>query len=358
MYNSTTIGIDTHAKKNELFALDTKTGAICRATLSADYSETINWIRKQELTEPIRVSYESGPTGFGLCRALEASNISCVVVATSKLPRRKTRKKNDRIDAEWLCRETIAGNISSVRIPSMHEEALRNLSRLRGEVAKELAKAKQRVASFLLLNNVTFTGGKKRWTIKFRNWADHYEFEDNINTYVLRDKLSDVYRLERRLASIEAKIFEVISAEPELVELMKRFECIHGVGKVTAFSLVCEVNDFKRFKKASSFAAYLGLVPSEDSTGDKHSNGSITKCGNSHLRRILIEAAGVYSRTYALCQQTDETIDPLVREHAYKCSRRLLKRRKALAKRGKQPNKAKVAIAREMAEWIYHIAVM
>jgi transposase len=358
MYYSTTIGIDTHAKKNEVFALDSETGEVSTATLGGDYAEVVSWIAGQGFREPVRAAYESGPTGFGLCRALQAANINCVVAATSKLPRRTDRRKNDRIDAQWLCRETMAGNVSSVRIPSVHEEALRNLSRLRGEAAKDLARAKQRVGSFMLLNNIVFTGTKKRWTVRFRKWAKEAEFADPVDTFVFREKLAEAYRREERLSAIEAKILETIASEPRLSGLMRRFECIHGVGTVTAFSLVCEANDFTRFKNGPSFAAYLGLVPSESSTGERHSRGSITKCGNSHLRRILIEAASAYSRATTLSKAMDNTLDPLVRAHAQKCSKRLLKRRRALEKRGKQANKAKVAIARELAEWIYHIAVM
>jgi transposase len=358
MLYSTIIGIDTHAKKNEMYAIDRNTGSIETATLSGDHQEVVRWIKGQRFAEPIQASYESGPTGFGLARALIAAGIACTVVATSKLPKRNDRKKNDRVDARWLARETYANNVSAVRIPSVHEESLRNLSRLRGEAAKELAKAKQRVGSFLLLTNTVFTQGKKRWTKKFRTWANSYEFSEETDTFVFRDKLAEVYRLEERLAGIEAKIYQAIEAHPELTELMRRFVCLHNVGKVTAFSLVCEVNDFKRFKNASSFAAYMGLVPSENSTGDKTSRGSITKCGNSHLRRILIEAAQGYSRSAQVTKSADETVDPLVRAHAFKGSRRLKKRREALRARNKQANKAKVAVARELAEWIYHIAVM
>ena len=139
---------------------------------------------------------------------------------------------------------------------------------------------------------------------------------------------------------------------------MARFECIHGIGKVSAFSLVCEARDFDRFKSGASFASYLGLVPSESSSGKKVSHGAIAKQGNPHLRRILVEAASCYSKQFKAVRSEDTAIPEAVRAKAEKCAARLRKRMAALRERGVKANKAKVAVARELAEWIYHIAVM
>jgi transposase len=354
----TSIGIDTHAKKNSICALLRETGEVFTAKLSADPRELIRWIKAQDFPKPLRCCYEAGPTGFGLARALNDAGICCIVAATSKLPYRADRQKNDRIDAEWLARMLEAGAVRSVMVPTPEEESLCHLSRLRGEVASDLRKAKQRVASFLLLTKTSYTLTKKRWTKTFNRWAESYEFECAADTFVFRMKFSAVLRLEERLAEIEAEIMRVIEANPALAETMKRFMALHGVGRVTAFSLVSEVYDFERFRNGAAFASYIGLVPSESSTGDTVSKGKIAKQGNSHLRRIIIEAASCYSKPIRDVANEDTSVPEPVRAKAEKCKLRLRKRSIALRKRGVLPNKAKVAVARELCEWIYHIAVM
>jgi transposase len=357
MRYSTAIGIDTHGKSNTIYAIDTKTGAFTETALSANPEEAIRWIVKQGFDGPVMAVYESGPTGFGLARALIAADIPCQVAAVSKLPERRDKKKNDREDAKHLAKQLIADEVHPVWIPSPKQEALRNLSRLRGEVAASVRSAKQRVNSFLLLMGIAYTDGK-RWTGKFKAWAKKLEFSQETDTYVFREKLSETYRLAARLADIEERLKATVAADPALCGLAARLKCVHGIGDVTAFSLICEAGDINRFKNGSAFASFLGLVPSEDSTGERQKRGKITKQGNSHLRRLLVEAAGCYSRRSRLEPPQDASVDPLVRQHAHKCSKRLKKRRDALAERGKSANKAKVAVAREMAEWIYHIATM
>lgn len=358
MRYSTTIGIDTHKTKNQVCALLTEIGEVRTAKLSSDPNELIAWIRKQNFPEPIKCCYESGPTGFGLARAMNEAGIDCIVAATSKLPYPNDRQKTDRRDAEWLARVLIAGSIHEVMVPTRSEEPLCRLSRLRGEVAADLRKAKQRVASFMLLTKTSYTLTKKRWSKTFRTWSETHEFEQSADTFVFRMKVSAVYRLEERLAEIEAEILRVISANPLLEERMRRFLAIHGIGRVSEFSLVCEVYDFERFRNGAAFASYIGLVPSEDSTGDKARHGKIAKMGNSHLRRIVVEAASAYSRPIKDTKQEDIEVPEAIRAKAEKCRLRLKKRREALRARNVMANKAKVAVARELCEWIYHIAVM
>jgi len=354
----TNIGIDAHSKKNSVCAIAAETGEMREATLSEDPRELVAWIRGGGFAEPLRCCYESGPTGFGLARALSEAGIECVVAATSKLPRRTDRQKNDRADAEWLARMLAAGSVRPVRVPSPEEEALCHLSRLRGEVSADLRAARQRVASFLLLTGTAYTLTRRRWTKTFRRWAESYEFAQPADTFVFREKLAAVYRLEERLEAVEAEIMRIIGESPELAARMARFECIHGIGRVTAFSLVCEVGDFSRFRNGSAFASYIGLVPSESSTGSKVSRGAIAKTGNSHLRRVIVEAASCYARPFKLVRSEDPRVPELVRAKAEKCSARLRRRRQALVGRGVAKNKAKIAVARELCEWIYWIAVM
>ena len=354
----TNIGIDAHSKKNSVCAIVDATGEVREATLTEDPAELVAWIREQDFPGPLGCVYESGPTGFGLARALREAGVACTVAATSKLPRRVDRRKNDRVDAEWLARMLAAGSVRPVRVPSAEEEALCHLSRLRGEVAADLRAAKQRVSSFLLLVGARYTLTKRRWTKAFRRWAEALELPQPTDTFVLRDKLAAVYRLEERLEAVEAEIMRIVSGSPELSARVARFECVHGIGRVAAFSLVCEVHDFERFRNGAAFASYLGLVPSESSSGDRESRGGSAKTGNSHLRRILVEASSCYSRPFRAAKSEDARVPELVRAKAQKCSARLRERRRALVGRGVSANKAKVAVARELAEWIYWIAVM
>ena len=353
MRYSTIVGIDTHSKKNAVCAIVPATGEMREAVLSEDPGQLLSWISGQGFPEPVGCVYESGPTGFGLARALEAGGVACTVAATSKLSYRVDRQKNDRADAKWLARQMLAGGVRAVRVPTPEEESLCHLSRLRGEVAADLRKAKQRVSSFLLLTGTEYTLTKKKWSKTFRKWAESHEFDQPADTFTFRCKMSAVLRLEERL-----EILRTIASSPKLSERMSRLTCIHGVGKVSAFSLVCEVHDFDRFNNGASFASYLGLVPSESSSGKKVSRGAIAKQGNSHLRRILVEAASCYSKQFKAVRSEDAAVPEAVRAKAEKCAARLRKRRAALKMRGVSANKAKVAVARELAEWIYHIAVM
>lgn len=358
MRYSTSIGIDTHSKKNAICAIVSRTGEIRETTLSDDPAQLISWIKEYDFPKPIGCVYESGPTGFGLARSLVEAGIACTVAATSKLSYRIDRQKNDRADAKWLAQQFMAGSARAVHVPTPEEESLCHLSRLRGEVALDLRRAKQRVSSFLLLTKTEYARTKKRWTKTFYKWAADYEFSQPADTFTFRCKINTSLRLEERLAEVEDEILRIISNAPALAARMARFTSIHGIGKVTAFSLVCEVYDFERFKNGAAFASYLGLVPSECSSGKKVSRGAIAKQGNPRLRRMLVEAASCYSRPFKTVKCEDTSIPEAVRIKAERCSLRLRKRKLALAKRSLAPNKVKVAIARELAEWIYWIAVM
>lgn len=358
MRYSTSIGIDTHSNKNAVCAIVANSGEIREAVLSEDPAQLISWIEENDFPGPIGCVYESGPTGFGLARSLRGAGIACAVAATSKLSYRVDRQKNDRADAKWLAQQFMTGAVREVHVPTPEEESLCHLSRLRGEVASDLRKAKQRVSSFLLLTKTEYTLTKRRWTKTFYKWAESYKFTQPADTFTFKCKMNAVLRLEERLAEVEAEILRIIEESPELSARMKRFTCIHGIGKVAAFSLICEVYGFERFKNGAAFASFVGLVPSESSSGKKTTRGPIAKQGNSHLRRILVEAAGSYSRPFKAVKSEDATIPEAVRAKAEKCANRLKKRRAALKKRGMHANKAKVAVARELAEWIYWIAVL
>ena len=347
----TSIGIDTHSKKNAICALSADTGVVAEDVLSEDPAQAISWIRQHGFAEPLCCVYEAGPTGFELARALNGAGIRCVVAATSKLPYRTDRVKNDRVDAQWLARMLAAGSVREVYIPTEREESLRNLSKLRAEVATDLRRAKQRVASFLLKTHTRYTLTKRRWTKAFRRWAASLEFDEPCDTFAFRRKLEAVLYLEGALSEIDDEIRRSVGASRELAETVGRLSAVHGIGPVTAFSLAAEVYDFHRFRRGSALSAYMGLVPSERSSGKKTSRGPVTKCGNSNLRRLLIEAVHAYDRPY---RGTGD--DGKKNARAVKCRKRLYKRKRRLEERGLEKNKVSAALARELCEWIYWIA--
>ena len=358
MRYSTCIGIDTHARKNAVFALDAVTGEVREALLGGDPGELVAWIADQGFAEPAMCVYETGPTGFGLARTLHAAGIGCVVAATSKLAYPRDKDKRDDKDAEWRARQLLAGAVRPVRVPSEREESLCRLSKLRAEAALDLRRAKQRLRSFMLVAGIEYTATKRLWTKRFMSWARTHECAQPADTFTFREKHTEVVRLSERLARIEAEIMRVVGSDPGLSAKMARLLCIHGIGRVTAFSLLCEVYDFDRFRNGGAFACYLGLVPSEDTTGDRRSLGGITRLGNPNLRRLLIEAAGCYGKAPAAAPPAPSGAPAAVAEKALRCRERLLARRRRLRDRGLAPCKAKVAIARELAEWVYYIMVM
>ena len=205
MLYSTIVGIDTHSKKNAVCAIVPATGEMREAVLSEDPEQLLAWIVEQDFPKPVGCVYESGPTGFGLARSLVAGGVACTVAATSKLSYRVDRQKNDRVDAKWLAQQMIAGGVREVRVPTPEEESLCHLSRLRGEVAADLRKAKQRVSSFLLLTGTEYTLTKKKWSKTFRKWAASCEFDQPADTFAFRCKMSAVLRLEERLAEVDEK---------------------------------------------------------------------------------------------------------------------------------------------------------
>jgi len=355
----TCVGIDTHSTKNAVCLLDTETGEVRRATLPAGAALVAEWLESQRCPKGSTMCvYEAGPTGFGLARALREAGWPCTVAATSKLPQRIDAMKTDRVDAEWLARCLAAGAVRAVRVPSVEEEALAHLSRLRAQAAREKRAARQRVSSFLLLTGTRYTLTKGLWTKTFGRWAESHEFDAPADTYVFRDLYREAEHQAARVAECEAEIARIVAASPELSGRVARLTCLPRVGRVTAFSLVCEVYDFSRFRCGAAFASWLGLTPSESSTGESRRRGPITRRGNRELRRLLVEAASAYPASGAAPRVDASGVPEAVAEKARRCCARLSRRRADLKARGVQANKAKVAVARELAEWVYHIMVM
>ena len=354
----TLVGLDVHASKVVAAMLDSETGELRFSRLPGETDRTLALCA--ELEPPLRVAYEAGPTGFGLARALTAVGIECVVAAPGKIPRAaQDRVKTDRRDAENLVRLLLAGKLEPVRVPSDAEEAMRDLVRAREDVRGDLMRARHRVSKMLLRHDQRFSDGHKAWSQGHRDWLGRLELTDPVAQLVLRDYLASVEALVIRRDELERRIAELVPASP-WSELVPRLRCLRGIDTLTAVGLCAEVGDFERFGRAGELMSYLGLVPSEHSTGDKRRLGSITKSGSRHARRLLVEAAWHYrlgarpSRELAKRQAGQP-------EHvvaiAWKAQQRLGRTWRRLAEeRGKRRTLVAVAVARELAGFVWAVA--
>jgi transposase len=356
MFERTFIGLDVHAKTIVACALDTATGEVIRAKMNPDPVAVLAWL--QTLAAPVQVVYEAGPTGFGLSRFLTGHGVDCMIAAPSKLMRAPgDHIKNDKRDSLMLARMLSLGQVTRVRVPTEVQEALRDLSRARQQASKELAHAKQRVNALMLRRGLYYPE-KKRWTLKHLEWLHRQRFEQRAAQLTLEADLELVVMLKEHLKRLETQITEQIE-DCEYREVINALMCFRGIAVTTAFGLAVEIGDWTRFT-GSSIGSYVGLVPSEHSSGGTRSQGSITKAGNSYARRLLVEAAWLHDRDYSrpgarLIKQF-QLVDSATRTRAMEGNRRLRHVWEQFNKRGKLPVKANTAVARELAGWCWSVA--
>jgi transposase len=356
MFERTFIGLDVHAKSIVACALDTATGEVIRAKMNPDPVAVLAWL--QTLAVPVQAVYEAGPTGFGLSRFLTGHGIDCLIAAPSKLMRAPgDHVKNDKRDSLILARMLSLGQVTAVRVPTEDQEALRDLSRARQQASKELAHAKQRVNALMLRRGLYYPG-KKHWTLQHLEWLQRQRFEQRAAQLTLEADLELVVLLKEHLKRLEVQITEQIE-DCEYREVINALMCFRGIAVTTAFGLAVEIGDWTRFT-GSSIGSYVGLVPSEHSSGVTRSQGSITKAGNTYVRRLLVEAAWFHDRDYsrpgARLVKQFQLVDSATRTRAMEGNRRLHHVWEQFNKRGKLPVKANTAVARELAGWCWSVA--
>jgi transposase len=310
------------------------------------------------LPGPVTVAYEAGPTGFGLARALQQVGVRCVVVAPSKLERPPgDRVKTDRRDAERLARLLAVGELPGVRVPPVAEEAARDLVRAREDARSDLMRARHRLSKLLLRQGLVFAGAA--WTRAHDRWLGQLRLDQPGLRVAYDEAYGTVLAIQARRDRLEVAIAE-LAATPAWAPLVGRLGCLRGVGVLTGFGLAVEVGDWHRFTGAT-IGAYLGLVPTEHSSGAQRVQGSITKTGNSHARRLLVESAWHHRKPYRPSQplQRRQAGQPAaVRERAERGNRRLHHRWHRLDSRGKRSTISVVAVARELGGWCWSLAVM
>ena len=312
------------------------------------------------LPGPTRVAYEAGPTGFALARALTAAGIECVVAAPGKIERPSSdRVKTDQRDAERLLRLLMIDGLHAVRVPSSEEEALRDLVRAREDIRGDLMRARHRMSKLLLRHDVRYEGTAAAWTTHHRRWLGAVDLGDRGAQLTLLDYLGAIDALLVRRATLETAIDELIPGSP-WAETIGRLRCLRGIDTLSAVGLCAEIGDWQRFASAGHVMSYLGLVPSEDSTGSSRRQGSITKTGSGHGRRLLVEAAWHYRRAPAKGQalKRRQAGQPAhVIAISWQAQQRLHRTWRRLdAERGKRRTIVAVAVARELAGFCWATA--
>jgi transposase len=305
----------------------------------------------------LRFCYEAGPCGYGIQRHLSARGHDCVVVAPWLIPKRAgDRVKTDRRDAVGLARLHRAGELTAVWVPDVGHEAMRDLVRARLDAVHALRRARQQLSGFLLRQGCHY--GRPAWTKLHRRWLAGLKFEQAVHHIVLEDYIATVEAAKARRDRLTAQI-EAMLPDWTLAPVVAALQTMRGMALVNAATLIAELGDLSRFANPRQLMAYLGLVPSEHSSGASVRRGGLTKAGNSAARRLLIEAAWCYrfparvSRELLLRQE--EQPKP-IREIAWKAQLRLCTRYRKLARSGKPANVVTAAIARELAGFIWAIA--
>ena len=353
----TSVGLDVHARSVAAAAIDGVTGELVQAKLTPSHQHIRSWLA--ELHGPVAVAYEAGPTGFGLYRALGAAGIRCEVAAPSKLNRPSgDRVKTDAKDALLLAQLLQVGQITAVRVPTVPQEAARDLVRAREDIRVDLLRARHRVSKLLLRHGHVYYGGKA-WTGAHRAWLRRIQFEQLGTRAAFEADLEAVeFAIARRDRLDDA--IAAMAANSEFTPTVRKLWCLRGISTLTAFALAVEIGEWERFTGAS-IGAYLGLVPSEHSSGSSRRQGSITKAGNTHVRRLLVEAAWHHKPRYLVGRTLQARWDQApaaARARAHVGNQRLHHRWVTMSARKKKHTVATTAIARELAGWCWSLAML
>jgi transposase len=353
---TTYVGVDAH--KKDLFI----------AMLVGDQTTPVTWqvanepnavrrlVRKLERDAPgpVQMCYEAGPCGYALQRQVTTPRVSCQVIAPALIPRKPgDRIKTNRRDARKLTELLRAGLLTEVRPPTPEEEAVRDLCRARDDAREDLQRARHRLGKLLLRRGLHFSG--RNWTRAHRQWVDSLQWTQSAERVVVDDYQLAIDHLEARLIELDTRLAEIAETAPYR-EPVGWLRCFRGIDTLTAILILAELHDFRRFHSARALMAYLGLVPGEDSTGEKQRRGRITRTGNALVRRLLVETAWHYQHRpgigVALTRRRRGQPGRVI-AIADKAQQRLCRRFRRLAERHKPAPKIAVAIARELAGFLW-----
>ena len=353
---TTYVGIDAH--KKDLFV----------AMLIGDQKTPVTWqlgnepqavrrlVRKleRESPGPVHIFYEAGPCGYALQRQVTTSRVRCDVVAPALIPRKPgERVKTNRRDSRKLAELGRAGLLTAVQPPTPEDEAVRDLARARDDAREDLQRCRHRLGKLLLRRGLHYAG--RNWTRAHRQWIDSLEWAHAPERAVVDDYLLAIDHTEARLLELDARLAELAEREPYR-EPVGWLRCFRGIDTLTAMLILAELHDFRRFASAPALMAYLGLVPGENSSGEKHRRGRITRTGNALVRRLLVETAWHYQHRpsvgVALTRRRKGQPARVI-AIADKAQQRLCRRFRKLAAEHKPAPKIAVAIARELAGFVW-----
>jgi len=356
------LGLDVHAETIAV-AVAEADGEVRSLGVIPNRGESIRkLVKRLGPAEHLRACYEAGPTGYVLYWQLTELGVECVVIAPTLVPvKAGDRVKTDRRDALKLARSHRAGDLTAVWVPDAASEALRDLVRAREAAKQDQLRARHRLSKFLLRTGQRATAGVKAWTELYMAWVRQLRYEQWGQEATRLDYLHEVEHMGARVKRLEEAITEAVKlASPQVQEVVRGLQALRGIAEISAVTIVAELGQIARFENARQLMGYSGVVPRENSSGQRQQRGGITKTGNAHLRRIAIEAAWSYRLKPAVgpgLRKRQKDVPESIQEIAWKAQLRLHKRYARLAAAGKDQRKIVTAVGRELLGFIWAIGV-
>jgi transposase len=356
------VGLDVHAETIAVAVAEPE-GEVRSLGMIPNRLESIRKVvKKLGPAQDLRACYEAGPCGYVLYWQLTELGVRCEVIAPTLVPvKAGDRVKTDRRDAQRLARSYRAGDLTAVWVPDAAHEALRDLVRTREAAKKDQLRARHRLSKLLLRRGLRPAVARTAWGSKYMQWVKGLHFEEPALEAAYLDLLHEVEHAAERIARLERSIDVAITKAPESMRaVIAGLQALRGVSKMTAATLVAEVGQFSRFEKPRQLMGYSGMVSREHSSGERTRRGAITKAGNAHVRRIVIEASWSYRHRPSLgfaLRQRQQGLPQSVKEIAWKAQYRLHRRYQGLLGRGLPKQKIVTALARELLGFVWAIAL-
>ena len=357
------LGLDVHAETIAVAVAEPDGEVRSLGTIANREDSIRKFIKRLGSPEQLRACYEAGPTGFVLYWQLAQLGVECAVVAPSLVPKKPgDRVKTDRRDALKLARSHRSGDLTAVWVPDQDSEALRDLVRQREAAKQDQLRARHRLTKFLLRTGRRPPLGLKPWTERYMRWLEQIRYTQPAQQVTLRDCVNEVEHMSTRVKRLEEAILEVVKLAPQpMQEVIRGLQALRGVAHISAVTIAAELGNISsRFQSARKLMGYCGVFPSEDSSGKRIRKGGITKAGNAHLRRIVVESAWCYRhwpRVGARLRKRQQGIPAEITEIAWKAQNRLHQRYRKLTMAGKDQRKIMTAVGRELLGFIWAIAI-
>jgi transposase len=357
------VGLDVHAETISAAVAEPSGAVRFVGTIVNRPQAVAKLVKRLGPVEQLRICYEAGPTGYALYWQLAALGVQCEVIAPNLVPvKAGDRVKTDRRDAEKLARSYRSGDLTAVWVPDAAHEALRDVVRAREAAKRDQLRARNRLGKFLLRHGWRPPEGVNAWTVKHREWIkNHVEFGFESQRAVLLDYITEVDHEGDRLERLEKAIDEAVASAPERMRaVVSALQALRGIAKISAVTIVAEVGELSRFTRPRQLMGYSGAVSSEYSSAQKIRRGAITKAGNRHLRRIVVEAAWSYKHQPAVgsaLRRRQAGLSEEIKAIAWKAQHRLNSRYRRLLARGKVKQQVVTALGRELLGFIWSIGV-